>query len=96
MNMLSIIISDIIQYCETYRVINYFLNLIKKRLNIEKFWNNLSDKEGKTLFDNKKLYFSYIKIFMIERGEEANEDIKQIIPDVSFYFNRGESLQVLS
>ena len=63
-------------------------------MNIEEFCDNSS--EEKITCDDKKLYFGYVKTFILERGEETNEDIKQIIPVVSCYFNRGESLQGIS
>ena len=96
MNMPSIITSEIFQYCETYGAINYCSNLIKNKLNIKEFCNDSSDEDEKLSYDDKKLYFGYVKTFVLERGEEKNEDIKQMIPIVSCYFNRGESLQGLS
>ena len=65
-------------------------------MNIEEFCNNSSDEEDKISCDNKTLYFGYVKTFILERGEETDEDIKHIIPVVSYYFNRGESLQGIS
>ena len=70
MNMLSIITSEIFQYCETYRAINYRSNLIKNKLNIKEFCNDSSDEDEKLLYDDKKLYFGYVKTFVLERGEE--------------------------
>ena len=61
-------------------------------MNIEEFCDNSSDEEESIKYDYKKLYFGYVKTFILERGEETDKDIKQIIPVVSCYFNRGEIL----
>ena len=70
MNMLSIITSETFQYCEIYGAINYHLNLIKNKLNIKEFCDDSSDEDKKLLYDNKKLYFDYIKTFILKRGKK--------------------------
>ena len=45
MIMTLIIKSETFQYCETSRAINYCSNIIKNKLNIEKFFNNSSDED---------------------------------------------------
>ena len=96
MIILSIITSEIFQYFEIYGTINYCSNLIKNKLNIKEFCDDSSDEDEKLLYDDKKLYFGYLKKIILGRGEEKNEDINKMIPIVSCYFNRGESLQDLS
>ena len=83
MNMPSIITSEIFQYCETHNIINYRSSLIQ-----HKKFNKVSNE--------KELNFGYVKTFVLERKEDRNEDIKQALPVISCYFNRGESLQGLS
>ena len=68
-NIPPIITSEIFQYCEKYGAINYCSNLIKNKLNIKKFCDDLSDEDEKLSYDDKKLYFGYVKTFVLERRE---------------------------
>ena len=45
-------------------------------MNIEEFCDNSSDEEESITCDDKKLYFGYVKTFILERGEETDKDIK--------------------
>ena len=45
-------------------------------MNIEEFCDNSSDEEESIKYDYKKLYFGYVKTFILERGEETDKDIK--------------------
>ena len=82
--MPSIVSSENFQYCETFGTINYWKFLIKKR------------KEKQTTSEDDDVFFGYVKTYTLERGGEVNVDIKQALPVVSCYFNRGEKLQGLS
>ena len=84
LNMPSIVSSEIFQYCETYGTINYRKFLIKKK------------KEKQIVSEDDNIFFGYVKTFTLQRGEEGNIDIKEALPVVSCYFNRGERLQGLS